>query len=146
MPNHSWTITLKNDKRLLKLQELVFYSLLGDVSRNIQSWPSCGRLYSIPKGAGSSASHRWMAIPEFQCRESHGRSMFIISRPSSSIEPRFVGSLRTLHDLHSQDKLAIDLPRSCLTQGQQVLPTLTRDVVGVLALNRGPFNSFPISS
>ena len=138
--------TLRNEKRLLKLQELAFYSLLGDVSLNIQSWPSCGRLSNIPKGAGYSASHQSMAFPESKCRESHGQSMFTISRPSSSIEPKLVGSLWTLHDLHSQAKLAINQPRSCLTQGQLVLPTLTRDVVGVLALNCGHLNSFPISS
>ena len=133
MPNCSWTTTLRNDRRLLILQELAFYSLLGDVSLNIQSWPSCGRLSTIPKGAGYSASHQSMAIPASRCRESHGRLIFIINRLSSSIEPKLVGSLRTLHDLHSQAKLAINQPKSCLIQGQLVLPTLTRDVFGVLA-------------
>ena len=131
MLNHSWTTTFLNDTRLLTPQELAFYSRPGDVSLNIRSWSNCGRLCNIPRGAGYSASHKLMAIPVSRCREFHGQLTFIISRPSNSIEPKLVGSLRTLHDLHLPAKLAINQPRSCLIQGPLVLPILIRNAVGV---------------
>ena len=146
MQNHSWTITLLSGTKLLTEQELVSYCQLGNVLLNIQNYPSCERLCIIPKGAGYSASHQSMAFPELKCWESPGRSMFTISRPSSSIKHTWVEFLLILRGSHLQAKWAINQPRSCLIQGQLVLPTSIHDVVSVWALYLGLLNSFPRSS
>ena len=146
MQNHYWTTTLLSSTKLLTAQELASYCQLGNVLLNIQNYPSCERLYIIPKGAGYSASHQSMAFPELECRESPGRSMCTISRPSSSTEHTWVEFLLNLRDSHLQAKWAFNQPRSCLIQGQLVLPTSIHDAVSVWALHLGLLNSFPRSS